>query len=122
VIDHRSEDFTKDAERYDYVFDVVGTAGFRRCRTVMQEKAVYAGNASTDPLWGLLSLRAGGRRVLFMPPPDIRAVLLFVRGLVEEGRFVPVIDRTYPLEDIVEAFTYVATGQKVGNVVVTMGT
>jgi NADPH:quinone reductase-like Zn-dependent oxidoreductase len=57
-----------------------------------------------------------------MPPPDIRAVLTFVRDLVDEGRFTPVIDRTYPLDDVAEAFTYVATGQKVGNVVVTMDT
>jgi NADPH:quinone reductase-like Zn-dependent oxidoreductase len=120
VIDYRSEDFTSDDERYDYVFDVVGTTGFRKCRAIMKEKAVFAGNASTDPLWGVLTLRSRGKRVLFMPPPDIRAVLHFVRDLVEEGRFTPVIDRTYPLDDIAEAFTYVATGQKVGNVVLTM--
>jgi len=53
---------------------------------------------------------------------DIRGNLRFIKGLIEKGSFKPVIDRTYSLDQIANAFTYVATGRKIGNVVVTMGT
>ncbi len=63
----------------------------------------------------------GGKRVLFGAPKDIAGELNFIKGLIEKGKFKPVIDRKYPLEKIAEAYTYVASGQKIGNVIITMG-
>jgi NADPH:quinone reductase-like Zn-dependent oxidoreductase len=60
----------------------------------------------------------GGKKVLF--PKDAKGNLSFIKELLEKGSFRPVIDRKYPLDKIAEAFTYVATGQKIGNVIITM--
>ena len=62
----------------------------------------------------------GGKRVVFSFPKSFNGVLVFIKDLIEKGSFKPVIDRKYPLEKIAEAFTYVASGQKIGNVIITM--
>jgi NADPH:quinone reductase-like Zn-dependent oxidoreductase len=65
----------------------------------------------------------GGRRVVFPIPTqrDPAAVMRYLKDLMESGAFKPVIDRRYPLDQIVEAYRYVETGQKVGSVVITVG-
>jgi NADPH:quinone reductase-like Zn-dependent oxidoreductase len=62
----------------------------------------------------------GGKKVPFIPPKNITSTLTFILDLIEKGCFKPLIDRKYPLDKIAEAFTYVASGQKLGNVIVTM--
>ena len=62
----------------------------------------------------------GGKKVIFSAPKDVPGTLSFIAELVEKGNFKPVIDRKYPLDKIAEAFTFVATGQKIGNVIITM--
>ena len=64
----------------------------------------------------------GGKKVVFKMGKSIITELNFIKGLIENGSFKPVIDRKYPLDKIVEAYQYVATGQKIGNVVITMET
>ena len=71
-------------------------------------------------LWAFITKVSGGKKVLFIVPKDIKGNLGFIKKLIEEGRFHPVIDRTYPLDKIAEAFTYVGTAQKIGNVIITM--
>lgn len=121
VIDYRTEDFTKDAEQYDFVFDAVGKTTFLKCRRLLKKTGIFSSsNGLINIVWALITPHLGGKRVDFSPPKDIKGGLGFIKGLVEKGSFRPVIDRTYPLEKIAEAYKYVATGQKIGTVVITV--
>jgi NADPH:quinone reductase-like Zn-dependent oxidoreductase len=119
VIDYLQEDFTKNGNTYDVIFDAVGKHSFRRCKSSLKPGGVYL---PTDGfrnvfLW-LLHKRVGDRKVVFELPPRYRQQdVLFLKGLLEAGEYRPVIDRTYTLEDVVEATRYVETQQKTGNVV-----
>ncbi len=119
IIDYKTEDFTKDNEQYDFVFDAVGKSSFAKCKTLLKKNGVYAPSGGFENLFlVLITPLLGGKKVLF--PKDAKGNLCFIKELVEKGSFKPVIDRVYPLEKIAEAFTYVATGQKIGNVIITM--
>jgi len=128
VIDRLQVNFAKQNEQYDVVLDAVGKSTFAACRAVLvsggryvsSELGPHAQNVYFALLGPLLAPFAGGRRVMFPLPVDIERSLRRMRDLMERGKFRPVIDRTYPLERIREAFTYVASGQKIGNVIVTM--
>ncbi|HEX6264561.1 MAG TPA: NAD(P)-dependent alcohol dehydrogenase [Actinomycetota bacterium] len=125
VIDYRTEDFTKDAERYHVVFDAVGKSSFGRCKRLLLPGGVYLssdlGPLSQNPLLALVTPLFGGRKVLFpIPRPHGRREMIYVKQLIESGAFRPLIDRRYPLDEIVDAYRYVETGQKVGNVVIEM--
>ncbi len=123
VIDYRTEDFTKDTERYDFVFDAIGKSSFLKCKKLLTKKGVFtSSNGFINFLWVFITPLFGRKRVVFSPPKSITPVLLFIKDLIEKGSFRPVIDRKYPLDRIAEAFTYVATGQKTGNVIITMDT
>ena len=118
LIDYTTGDFTRDSERHDFIFDTVGTTSFPRCRPLLKEKGIYAGNNPWDLVWALRTIRSKGQKVLLTPPSDIKTCLLAIRELIEAGKFVPVIDRTWPLDGIADAFRYVAAGMKIGNVVI----
>ena len=119
VIDYKTHDFTKDEEQYDYVIDAVGKSTFAKCKRLLSKKGKYLPSSGLENIFLVPVTRLLGRkRVLFNAPTDIRGNLGFIKRLVEEGRFRPLIDRTYPLEKIAEAFTYVGTGQKIGNVII----
>ena len=121
VIDYTQEDFTENGETYDVVFDAVGKLSFRRCRGSLKRNGIYG---STDGLQNLvlalLMSRIGHRRVVMPIPRYTKKDVLFLKELIEAGKYRAVIDRTYPLEDVVEATRYVETGQKTGNVVLTL--
>jgi NADPH:quinone reductase-like Zn-dependent oxidoreductase len=124
VIDRSREDFTRTGARFDAILDAVGQTTFRRCRHLLQPGAPYL---STDlgPGWQNLALIPltrwlGEHRVLIPFPTDVRRHVLEVRELLASGAFRPVVDRTYPLEGIVEAYRYVQSRQKLGTVVVTV--
>jgi NADPH:quinone reductase-like Zn-dependent oxidoreductase len=122
VVDRLAEDFTRNGETYDVVFDAVGKHSFRRCRRSLEPHGIYIsmdlGFLYHVPLLALVTRLAGRRRATLGLGRYRKEDLLLVRGLVEEGRYRPVIDRTYALDQIVEATGYVETGQKTGNVVV----
>jgi NADPH:quinone reductase-like Zn-dependent oxidoreductase len=125
VIDYKREDFTNDGRRYEVVFDAVGKSSFRRCRRLLEQDGVFLftdlGFLWHAPVLVLLTRFVGTRRVVIpIQRPNQRDVL-FLKELIEEGAFAAVIDRTYALEEIVEAYRYVETGQKTGNVVITVG-
>jgi NADPH:quinone reductase-like Zn-dependent oxidoreductase len=121
IIDYTKEDFTKDDERYDMIFDAVGKTTFVKCKKLMKKSGIFgSSNGMINFLWILVTPLFGGKKVVFHFSVKIREALAFTKGLIEKGEFVPVIDRTYPLEKIAEAFTYVASGQKIGNVIIKM--
>jgi len=120
VVDRFREDFTKRGETYDVIFDAVGKHSFRRCRRSLKPRGIYIsmdlGFMYHVPLLALVT-RLGSRRATLGIGRYRREDLLLVKELVETGKYRPVIDRTYPLDEIVEATRYVETGQKTGNVV-----
>jgi NADPH:quinone reductase-like Zn-dependent oxidoreductase len=125
VIDHTQEDFTKNRETYDVIFDAVGKLAFKLCRGSLKPGGIYA---STDlgPYWqnpflALWTSRIGDKKVLFPIPRYTKKDVLFLKELIEAGKYRAIIDRRYPLEDVIEANRYVETGQKAGNVVLTVG-
>jgi NADPH:quinone reductase-like Zn-dependent oxidoreductase len=124
VIDYLAQDFTREDVRYDFVFDAVGKSSFGACKPILKPRGFYVsselGPRAENLYLPLLGPLLGGKRVVFPVPVDIKGSLAVIRGLVEQGKFRPVIDRLYPLDQIREAFTYVASGQKIGNVVLTM--
>ena len=124
VVDYLREDFTKNGRTYDIVFDAVGKHSFRRCRRSLEPDGIYI---ETDlgfmwhvPLLALLTRWLGDKRVTLPIPKYTQENVVFVKELIEAGKFRAVIDRSYPLEDVVEATKYVETGQKSGNVVLTL--
>ena len=122
VIDYTKEDFTKGVGGYDFVFDTVGKSSFSKCKPLLKAKGVYIsselGRWGSNIFWSMVTPILGGKKVIFPLPTNIKKSLLFIKELMEKGKFKPVIDRTYNLEEIVEAYEYVATGQKTGNVVI----
>lgn len=124
VIDRTVEDFTQDGQTYDAVFDAVGKSSFGRCRRLLEPRGVYMatdlGTGGQNPFLALVTPLLPGKSVLFALPRHDQAMMNDFKDLMESGLFRPVIDRSYPLEEIVEAYRYVETGQKVGNVVITV--
>ena len=121
VVDFKTQDFRQDTERYDFVFDAVDKASFAVCSPLMRDDGVYTSSGGFENLFlAIVTPLFGRKRVRFLGPQDIPGNLTVIKDLLERGRFKPVIDRQYPIEQISEAFAYVATGQKIGNVIVTM--
>lgn len=126
VIDYLVDDFTTNGETYDFVFDAVGKHSFRKCRGSLVPGGAYLvtdlGFLWQNPWLALLTSRLKRhRKVLFPLPRYNKERVEYVKTLLESGAFSPVIDRTYPLDDIVEATKYVETQRKVGNVVIAVG-
>jgi NADPH:quinone reductase-like Zn-dependent oxidoreductase len=127
VIDFTAEDFTKDEQTYDVVLDAVGKSSFFRCRRLLRPGGVYLSSDGgplnqnlvlvlVSPLVGVF----GGKKVLFRVPRDDQEMVRYFKELLETGELRPLIDRRYPLDQIVEAYRYVETGQKIGNVVISV--
>ena len=121
MIDYTKKDFTKDNERYDLIFDSVGKSSFFKCKHLLKKNGKYtSSNGIINFFLILITSILGGKKVVFKIAVRIKAGLQFIKELIEEGKFVPVTDRIYPLERIADAYSYVMTGQKVGNVVIIM--
>jgi NADPH:quinone reductase-like Zn-dependent oxidoreductase len=122
VIDYTKEDFKKNGQTYNVIFDAVGKLSFRRCRGSLEPGGIYLPtDGAVNLIWAFWPSRKGAKRVVFqIPPRQPKEDVLFLKGLVEQGKYRPVIDRCYPLEDVIEATRYVETQQKTGNVVLTV--
>ncbi len=122
VIDYQTQDFTRTEGKFEFIFDAVGKSSFGQCKPLLTEKGIYVSTelgkngenlflALTTPIWG-------GKRLLFPIPAITKQDVLFLKELVEKGEYKPVVDRLYNLDQIVEAYKYVESGQKTGNVVI----
>ncbi|MFL0268032.1 zinc-binding dehydrogenase [Candidatus Clostridium radicumherbarum] len=89
----------------------------------MQPDGVYIsselGYMAQNLYLAFITSKICSKKVIFPVPTDIKRTILFIKDLIEKERFKPVIDRRYPLDKIHEAYNYVATGQKIGNVIIT---
>jgi NADPH:quinone reductase-like Zn-dependent oxidoreductase len=122
VIDYTQEDFTKNGQTYDVIFDAVGKHSFSRCRDSLKPGGAYVATDGLRNIFlALWTSRIGDKKVLFpIPPHYTQKNVLLIKELIEAGKYRAVIDRCYPLEDVVEATRYVETEQKTGNVVLTV--
>ena len=122
VIDYTTEDFAKNGETYDIIYDTVGKTSFSGCKNSLKQKGLYlagAGGLQEFIQMGWTSM-IGSKKVLAGQAPERKEDLVFLKELVEAEKIKPVIDRRYPLEQMVEAHRYVDKGHKKGNVVITV--
>jgi NADPH:quinone reductase-like Zn-dependent oxidoreductase len=125
VIDYTQTDFTNEPGQYDFVVDAVGKSSFARSKKVLKPGGIYISselgpNASNIYL-SIFRPLTGNKKVIFPLPNKLRESILFMQGLLQAKKFSPLTDRTYPLSEIQEAFRYVLTGKKIGNVILEIG-
>lgn len=124
VIDYTQQDFTQINETFDVIFDAVGKSSFGKCKPLLKNGGIYMstelGYMSQNPFLALITPLLGGKKVLFPIPTISKKDVIFLKELVEAGKFKPVIDRYYSMEQIIDAYRYVETGQKTGNVIITI--
>lgn len=128
VIDYTKEDFTKDEHKYDFVFDTVGKSSFFKCGHLLRPGGIYissdlgfmAQNIFLPLITPAIKPLIGNKKTVSPVPANIRRTLVLIKDLMQQGRFKAVLDREFPLEQIVDAYKYVETGQKTGNVVITV--
>jgi NADPH:quinone reductase-like Zn-dependent oxidoreductase len=123
VVDFTREDFTKSGKAYDVIFDAAGKGSFSGCMKSLKESGVFLCDPgltkSVRRIW--VSMRSSKKVIVWAGTYETQD-LLSLKELVEAGKMRTIIDRRYPLEQIVEAHRYVDTGQKIGNVVITVET
>ncbi len=122
IYDYTKEDFTKDNEKYDFVFDAVGKSTFGKCKPLMKEKGVYIsselGPYSQNIFFAISTSLMGSKKVIFPIPYSVKETSPYIKSLLENKKFIPVIDREYPIADISKAYRYVNSGKKTGNVII----
>lgn len=121
VIDYQTQDYTKTTQLYNVVFDAVGKSSFKICKPLLAPKGIYIstelGKNGANVFLALFTPLFKRKKVLFPIPSISGEIVNYIKSLVEEGKFTPVIDSIQDLENIVEVYRYVETGQKTGNVI-----
>ncbi|TSA15743.1 NAD(P)-dependent alcohol dehydrogenase [bacterium] len=122
VIDYTKDDFTKNGETYDLIFDILGKSSFSQCQSSLKPNGtlLFASFKMKQLFQMLRTSRAGTRKVICAIAPGSVEDLISVKELVETGKIKSIIDRRYPLEEAAEAHRYVEQGHKRGNVVITL--
>lgn len=121
VIDYMTEDFTKQDIKYDYVLDAAGKSNFAQCSKVLKEKGIYISSElgpGNENLYLPLTTLFSKKKVIFPMPTDIQKSLDYMHELIEKNAFKPVIEKIYPFDQIVDAYTHMLSQQKIGNLVV----
>jgi NADPH:quinone reductase-like Zn-dependent oxidoreductase len=126
AIDYKNQDFTVLNEKFDLVFDAVGKSSFAKCRSILKEKGKYIstelGKNAENVFLALAAPLKRNQKVLFPIPHISKKDVELLGSLVEKGHYKPLIDRHYSLTQIVEAYNYVESGHKTGNVIITIAT
>jgi NADPH:quinone reductase-like Zn-dependent oxidoreductase len=123
VIDYTKEDFTKNGQTYDIIFDTTGKSPFSGCIKSLKQKGIYlrAVHMSLSSIVrGLWVSMTTSKKVIGGVASELKENILFLKDLIEKGVLKPVIDRSYPFEQIAEAHRYVDKGHKKGNVAITV--
>lgn len=122
VIDYKKEDFTTLNKKFDFIFDAVGKSSYGKCKPLLKEKGIYIstelGYMGQNPFLALITPMFGGKKLLFPIPTIRKEDVNYLKDLVVTGKFKPVIDKAYSLNEIVEAHKYVEAGMKTGNVII----
>jgi NADPH:quinone reductase-like Zn-dependent oxidoreductase len=122
VISYETEDFTTVTDRFDLIIDAVGKSSYGICKKLLKPAGKYCstelGPHGQNPFLALVFAITGSRKVIFPIPHIGKEHMEYIRQLLQEGAYKPVVDRTYALSEIAEASHYVETGQKTGNVVI----
>jgi NADPH:quinone reductase-like Zn-dependent oxidoreductase len=128
TIDYTKEDFTQTNEKYKFVFDAVGKSSFAKCKPILTTKGIYISSelgygaqnifyAVFTPIICMIPGFRSNKRVVFPIPSNHLASVLLIKRLIEEGKFDALIDKFYSLEETSQAFLYVESGRKIGNVI-----
>lgn len=124
IVDYQIQDFTQTDKKFDYVFDTVGKSTFGKCKKILTPKGIYIsselGPYGQNPFFAIFTPLTSNKTVKFPFPSSPLESLKYSGELLEKGQFSPLIDRIFPLEEVAEAYKYVLTGQKVGNVVLSI--
>jgi NADPH:quinone reductase-like Zn-dependent oxidoreductase len=122
VIDYTREDFTRNGETYDLILDVLGKSSFSRCKNSLKPNGIYLlASFKMKHLFQMLGTKLmGSRRVICAMASEKAEDLEFVKGLIEAGQYKAIIDKCYPVEQAAKAHRYAESGQKRGNVVITL--
>lgn len=124
VIDYLTRDYTKIDQKFDFIFDAVGKSSFGKCKPLLKKDGTYIstelGKNGENIFLALLTPLSGGKKVKFPLPSIKKEDVVFLKKLVDSGKFKPLVDRSWHIDDIVDAYRYVETGQKTGNVVITL--
>ncbi|MDG5788839.1 NAD(P)-dependent alcohol dehydrogenase [Evansella sp. AB-P1] len=122
VIDYTKEDFTKNGETYDLIFDILGKSSFARCKQSLRKNGRYLlASFKTKQLSQMLwTYVFSNKKVICALALEKNDDLIFIKELIEVGKFKTVIDKCYPLENTADAHSYVKNGNKRGNVVITI--
>ncbi|WP_291870491.1 NAD(P)-dependent alcohol dehydrogenase [Maribacter sp.] len=122
IYDYTKENFTVDEDKYDFIFDTVGKSTFRKCKPLLKEKGIYIsselGAYSQNLFYAITTSISKNKKVIFPLPYSTQKTIPYIMDLLKKGKFIPVIDREYSLEDISKAYEYVITGEKTGNVII----
>ena len=120
VVDYEKEDFTKDTSTYKYIFDAVGKSTFGKCKPLLENRGAYLSSElgpNAENLYLPFLTFFSKKKNIFPIPSKPKRSILYLNQMLKEGKFKAVIERRYGLKDIQEAYTYVASGQKTGNVI-----
>jgi NADPH:quinone reductase-like Zn-dependent oxidoreductase len=124
ILDYMTQDFTKGEQRYDAVLDAVGKSSFADCKPLLKPRGIYVsselGPKGQNPFLVPLTHLLGGRRVKFPLPRYNKEMIEGLARLMTARAFTPLVDRVFPLDEIVDAYRYVESGTKVGNVVISL--
>ncbi len=122
VIDYQTQDFTKTSTRFHFIYDAVGKSSYKQCKPLLTEKGIYTptelGKNGVNIWLALIGKLSSGKKLLFPIPTMTKQDAIFLKELAEQNELKPVIDRTYSVDQIVEAYKYVESGQKTGNVII----
>ncbi len=124
VIDYTKEDFTQNGETYDLIFDILGRSSFSKIKRSLKPNGIYLlasfkMKALLQMLW--TSITGSKQKVICTFANETAESLVFVKGLVEEGKVKAIVDKSFPMEQAAEAHRYVEQGHKQGNVVIAIG-
>ena len=123
VIDYTKEDFTQNGKTYDLILDVMNKSSFEKCKNSLTQNGVYLlASFKMKQVWQMLfNSSKNGKKVICAMSTESSADLVFIKELVEAGKFKSIIDKRFPFQQLAQAHQYFESGNKKGKVVINVG-